>query len=158
MALRLNAVVRRESCAEIARGLNLGQYLQLARAEELSGGRAKAAILGDAMEALIAALYLDGGLEPARRFILNAFAAVLQGPDQPARDAKTLLQEWAQGQGRGLPRYNILAKEGPDHAPNFHIEVVVDGQGTASGFGPSRRSAEQAAADAMLKSHGIGTS
>lgn len=151
MALRLNAAVRREACAEVARGIDLGRHLRLAKSEETNGGRDKPAILADACEALIAALYLDGGLEAARAFVRRAFAPVLaaSGP-APRRDAKTALQEWAQAKRRGLPCYTLVAREGPDHAPVFTVEVTLAGAEPRRAQGRSRQAAEQAAAEAML--------
>jgi len=156
LALRLNAAVRRESCAAVARDLGLGAYLRLAKSEEGTGGRQKPALLADACEALIAAIYLDGGFDAARSFVKRFFGAILAEDHVPIRDAKTALQEWAQSKGRALPRYTVVDREGPDHAPIFSIEVGVDGIGRARASGPSRRAAEQAAADTLLREQGVG--
>jgi ribonuclease-3 len=150
LALRLNAVVRKESCALVARNLDLGAHLRLAKSEERTGGREKPAVLADACEALIAAIYLDGGFGAARDFVRFAFGDVIQEDHVPKRDPKTALQEWAQGQGLPLPVYAVVDRQGPDHQPNFTVSVQVDGVGRAEGQGASRRAAEQAAAQALF--------
>jgi ribonuclease-3 len=155
LALRLNATVRRESCAAVGRALDLGRHLRLAKSEESTGGREKPAILADACEALIAAIYLDGGFDAARQFVRRHFGAIMAESHAPPRDAKTALQEWAQAKGRPLPQYAVIDRTGPDHAPTFTIEVSVDGIGHARATGTSRRTAEQAAADALLSNQGL---
>jgi ribonuclease-3 len=156
LALRLNAAVRRETCAAVARDLGLGEHLRMARSEELTGGRNKPAILADACEALIAAVFLDGGFDAAKRFVRRSFAEHLNNAAaMPVRDAKTALQEWAQSKGRGLPRYDLVSRDGPDHAPNFVIRVSVTKAGDATGSGASRRAAEQAAAAGLLTQQGV---
>ena len=157
LAVKLNALVRREACAAAAEAAGLSGHLILAKSEAGSGGRNKAAILAGACEAVIAALYLDGGYEAARAFIerywKDAFAAL--GAD--LRDAKTALQEWTQGhhKGKGAPQYKLVKREGPDHAPRFEIEVTVPGEVSVIGAGSSKREAEQAAAKAMLTKLGL---
>ena len=117
----------------------------------LSGGRRKEALLADAMEAVLAAVYLDAGFEAARTVILRLWADRLQNVDDDARDAKTALQEWAQAQGMQPPRYVQIARNGPDHAPEFEIAVRLDDgrEAMARGTG-TKRSIEQAAAQALL--------
>ena len=150
LAPRFNALVRKETCAEVARALDLGAALKLGRSEMLSGGRRKDAILGDAMEAVIAAVYLDAGFEAARALILRHWAARLTSVDADARDAKTMLQEWVQARGAGLPEYVETARSGPDHAPSFTIEVRLATGESASASAGSKRVAEQRAAAALL--------
>lgn len=150
LAPRLNALVRRETLAEIATEIGLGAHLTLGRSESISGGRRKIAILADAMEAVIAALYLDAGLDAARRFILDRWHARLHAPAEAPQDAKTRLQEWAQGRGLAPPVYRVLGREGPDHAPLFTIEAGLSTGEAARADAPSKKAAEQAAAARLL--------
>ncbi len=135
----------------------IGPHLILAAGEAGSGGRLKAAILGGAVEAVIAALYLDGGMKVARRFVERHWIDAFAGLDRDMRDPKTALQEWAQARkgNRAAPAYRIAAREGPDHAPHFVVEVRVEGHSPESGEGRSKREAEQAAAKAMLDRLGL---
>lgn len=151
LAPRYNALVKGETCAGVARDIGLGEVLKLGRSEMMSGGRRKEALLADAMEAVIAAIYLDAGFEAARRIVLALWAGRLANVDADARDAKTALQEWAQAQGMSPPRYHQTARRGPDHAPEFEITVDLDDgrKAGASGTG-TKRSIEQAAAAALL--------
>ncbi|MFH5776676.1 ribonuclease III [Paracoccus sp. NGMCC 1.201697] len=151
LAPRYNALVKGETCAAVAREIGLGDVLKLGRSEMLSGGRRKEALLADALEAVIAAIYLDAGLEAARRVILKHWADRLKNVDSDSRDAKTVLQEWAQANGMTPPRYVQTARSGPDHAPEFEITVRLDDgrEAIASGQG-TKRSIEQAAAQALL--------
>lgn len=150
LAPRFNALVRKETCADVARAIDLGAVLRLGRSEMLSGGRRKEALLGDAMEAVLAAVYLDGGLPAARAVILRHWAGRIEQVDDHARDAKTALQEWAQARGEAPPTYAEIAREGPPHAPVFTIEVrLTDGRSARAEAG-SKRAAEQAAAQALL--------
>ena len=150
LAPRFNALVRKETCAEVAADLGLGDVLRLGRSEMLSGGRRKQALLGDAMEAVIAAVYLDGGIEAARRLILSAWGNRIETVEEDARDPKTALQEWAQAKGHKPPQYREIARSGPDHAPVFTIEVALQSGETSRAEAPSKRRAEQAAAKALL--------
>ena len=157
LALKFNALARREACAKAAEAAGLSPYLILASSEAGSGGRAKAAILAGACEAVIAALYLDGGLEVARGFIEKYWAEMFASLNPDMRDAKTALQEWAQGRkgARAAPVYKVQRREGPDHAPRFAVEVSVEGQPPEVGEGNSKREAEQAAARMMLQRLGL---
>jgi len=150
LARRLAALVRQDSLAQVAEALDLGAHLRLARAEEEAGGRLNPALLADACEAVIGALYLDGGLEAARAVIVPHWMPLLEAETSPPQDAKTALQEWAQGRGLPLPRYREVARAGPDHEPQFTVEVAVEGQPVAQGEGRSKRLAEQVAATALL--------
>ena len=151
LAPRYNALVKGETCAAIARGIGLGDVLKLGRSEMLSGGRRKEALLADAMEAVLAAVYLDAGFETARKVILRLWSDRLKNVEDDSRDAKTALQEWAQAQGMQPPRYVQVARNGPDHAPEFEIAVRLDDgrEAVARGTG-TKRSIEQAAAQALL--------
>lgn len=155
LSRRLVALVRSETLAEIARSINLGAALILARGEDESGGRRNPGILADACEAVIAALYLDGGLAAARRFVESHWSVPMIARAHPPQDAKTALQEWAQARGRPLPRYHVIDSTGPAHNPRFTVEVSVDGLAPASGSGTSKRGAEQAAAAALLDAAGV---
>jgi ribonuclease III len=150
LAPRFNALVRKESCADVARGCGLGDVLKLGRSEMLSGGRRKEALLGDAMEAVIAAVYHDGGFDAARALVLRLWGDRIAGVKQDARDAKTALQEWAQARGQVPPTYTEVARSGPDHAPMFTVEVKLETGETATADAASKRNAEQAAARALL--------
>ncbi|MEM8985949.1 MAG: ribonuclease III [Pseudomonadota bacterium] len=157
LAPRLNALVRKETCAKAAIAFGLDEMIRLSKAEEAAGGRQKKAILGDVCEAVLGALYVDGGLPAAEK----AFEAYWRPNFEPlmarTKDAKTELQEWAQGKGLGAPDYDVLDRGGPDHAPEFDIRVTVQGYPPADGAGPSKRAAQQAAAEAFLLREGLWT-
>ena len=151
LARRFNALVNRDACAGVARSLDLGPVIRLDPGERKTGGRDKPVILGDVMEAVIAALYLDAGLDVAGAFVTRLWRPLLAAaPGAAGRDPKSALQEWAQAQGLALPAYAVTGRSGPDHAPNFVISVAVDGFAAAEAEGPSRRIAEQNAARALL--------
>lgn len=152
LARRFNALVRQESLARVAQSLGLGEYLRLSKSERDMGGAAKPAILADACEAIIAALYLDGGLEAARSFVRRQFEPRLAELGNAAKDAKTALQEWAAARSLAPPVYEVTQQKGPPHDPTFTVTVRLDGQGEITGEGRTKRSAEQAAARALLKS------
>jgi len=152
LAPRFNALVRKEACADVARHLDLGAVLKLGRSEMKSGGRRKQALLGDAMEAVIAAVYCDAGFSAARAVVLKHWDAMIETVEHDARDPKTALQEWAQAGGLPPPEYIEIARDGPDHAPVFTIEVrLLDGRHAEATAG-SKRKAEQAAAEILLQS------
>ncbi|CAK0760767.1 Ribonuclease 3 [uncultured Gammaproteobacteria bacterium] len=155
LAKRHAAVVRREALGRVADEQGIGRFLRLSRGEEQGGGRGNPTILADACEAMIGALYLDGGLDAARGFIRGAWAEMISGPVRPPTDPKSELQEWAQARGLALPRYTVVRQSGPAHAPEFEISVAVDGVAPASGVGPSRRVAEKAAAIHLLREVGV---
>ena len=152
LARRHTLLVKRETLAAVARAIGLGDHLRLSPGERDSGGRANLTILGDACEAVIGALYLDGGLLPARAFVRRAWTGHLEGAGLvPDRDGKTRLQEWAQGRGKPLPVYEIVRRSGPAHEPEFEVSVTVTGFPPARGSGRSRRAAETEAALALLR-------
>ncbi|MEP3055674.1 MULTISPECIES: ribonuclease III [Ascidiaceihabitans] len=150
MAPRFNALVRKEACADVARDIGLGEVLRLGRSEMVSGGRRKNALLGDAVEAVIAAVYLDAGFAAARDMILRLWGARIGQVEEDARDAKTALQEWAQARKMAPPRYVETQRSGPDHAPVFTIAARLDTGAQALATAGSKRQAEQAAAKALL--------
>jgi ribonuclease III len=150
LAPRFNALVRQETCADVAREIGLGDVLKLGRSETMSGGRRKEALLGDAMEALIASIFLDAGFETAQQVVLRLWGARIANVDLDARDAKTALQEWAQARGYTTPTYAELNRDGPDHQPNFTVEVRLQNNEVAEGRAGTKRQAEQSAAKALL--------
>lgn len=149
-------IVSAAALSRLAEQIDLGRYVLLGRGEEKTGGRQKQAILADAFEALIAAVYLDGGIDAARAFIASRFGPLMTAAGDQAADAtftddwKSALQEWLQAQGRGLPLYRLVAAEGPDHRKRFAVEVVVDGGVVAQASGRSKKDAEQTAAREAL--------
>jgi len=151
LAPRYNALVRREACADVARQIDLGAVLKLGRSEMKSGGRRKEALLADAMEAVIAAVYQDGGFDAARAAVLRLWGDRIHNVAADARDAKTALQEWAQARGETPPNYVEIARTGPDHQPQFTIEVRLASGPSEQATAGSKRQAEQAAATALLK-------
>jgi ribonuclease-3 len=150
LAPRFNALVRKETCADVARQIDLGAVLKLGRSEMLTGGRRKEALLGDAMEAVIAAVYIDAGFEAARDLVISLWGERVSNVEADARDAKTALQEWAQGQGEPPPTYTEIARTGPDHAPVFTIEARLQSGASERAQAASKRQAQQAAATALL--------
>ncbi len=146
----LNTLVRKETCAEIARQLDLGHHMILGDSEARSGGAEKDAILGDVTEAIIGAIYLDGGLAKAHIFVTRLFAPFLAGGQAGRADAKTTLQEWAQARGLEPPTYIQIARSGPDHAPEFTIAVSLEGFERIEAIGPSKKIAEHKAAERFL--------
>ena len=149
LAPRFNALVRRETLAEIAGEIGLGGHLRLGRSENISGGRRKAAILADAMEAVIAALYLDGGLPVAEAFVLGLWRGRMRMESTPT-DAKTRAQEWAQARGLAPPEYALLDRTGPDHAPVFTVEARLASGEVGQGQARSKKLAEQQAAATLM--------
>ncbi len=151
LAPRFNALVRKEACADVAREVDLGAALKLGRSEMISGGRRKQALLGDAMEAVIAAVYRDAGFEVAKALVLRLWGARVQSVKADARDAKTSLQEWAQARGLAPPKYELVKRSGPDHAPVFTIAARLDNGAEQEATAGSKRQAEQAAAKSLLE-------
>jgi ribonuclease-3 len=137
---RFAELVRAETLTQIGRGAGVAAALTHA------GGDANDSIVADATEAVIAALYLDGGLPAAARFIERHWSPLIKVSEAPPRDAKTALQEWSQARGLGLPNYRDIAREGPDHEPLFTVEVMVAGSQSVRAQGGSKRVAEQEAA------------
>lgn len=150
LAPRFNAMVRKESCADVARAIGLGEVMKLGRSEMLSGGRRKEALLGDALEALIAAVYLDGGFDAAKSLVLRLWGGRIGSVEADARDPKTALQEWAQARGMPPPSYTQTGREGPDHQPIFTVEVALEDGKRQDARAGSKRAAEQQAARILL--------
>ena len=143
--------MRKETCADVAREIDLGAALKLGRSEMMSGGRRKQALLGDAMEAILAAVYRDAGFEVAKALILRLWGDRVKQVEADARDAKTSLQEWAQARKLPPPKYELIKRAGPDHAPVFTIAAKLENGATAEATDNSKRKAEQAAAKALLE-------
>ena len=154
LAPRFNALVRKETCAEVARQIELGVVLKIGRSEMLSGGRRKDALLGDGMEAVIAAIYKDGGFEIAKTIIIKLWGDRIKNVKVDARDAKTMLQEWAQARGQNPPNYEVISRSGPDHAPDFLVKVILASGETSEAMAGSKRQAEQMAAKVLLQKIG----
>ncbi len=155
LARRHAALVCGETLSMIAKLINLGEHLRLSDSDANLGVRDSMATLEDACEALIGALYIDGGFNSARNFINEHWGKLLDVVQAPAKDGKTKLQEWAQGQGLPLPHYELLKREGADHSPIFTIEVQVLGLQSCIGVAPSKRGAEQIAADNLLEKYKV---
>jgi ribonuclease-3 len=157
LSRRLSELVRRESCAEVAVGWDIGPFLKLGGGEVQSGGRRNQAILADVCEAVIGAAFIDGGFDAASEMVERAFGELLSAPRRPLRDPKSALQEWAQGRGLPTPTYTIAEQTGPNHAPKFTIMVKVKGTESGIGHGTSKRAAEQEAARSLLLREGVWT-
>lgn len=156
LSSRLHALVDKHACGRVGERLGVGQALRLSPGETRSGGRRKEGVVADAVEAILAAVYLDGGLDAARRVFDRAWAQELATPAPRAlNNPKSALQEWSQGQGRPLPAYRIVSQTGSDHAPTFTVEVSIPGVEPLTAPGRSRQDAEKAAATAMLKREGV---
>lgn len=155
LARRYNHLVRAETLAEIAAEWQLGKLLVMSGGEAESGGRTKKTILANACEAVLGAVFTEGGYEAARAVVTRFWTCQLEGIELSAPDAKSVLQEWAQGRRLPLPRYIEVAREGPDHAPRFTAEVQIEGVRPERGIGQNKRAAEQDAALAMLLREGV---
>jgi ribonuclease-3 len=149
------ALVRKETCALVARSIDLGSAIRLGGGEARAGGRGNDSILGDVCEAVIGALYIDAGYEAARTFIDLHWRPLMASHRAGSTNAKSVLQEWAQGKGLPTPTYTIVGRRGPDHAPLFVVEVAVEKLPPERGEGHSRREAEQEAAAGVLRSAGV---
>ena len=151
LAPRFNALVSKECCAEVAEEIDLGTVLKLGRSEMLSGGRRKKTLLGDAIEAVIAAVFLDGGFEAAQKVVLRHWGRRISKVNSLARDPKTELQEWAQSYGFPPPKYSLMSREGPDHQPVFVIEARLENGLFMKASAGNKRDAEKVAATALLQ-------
>ena len=151
LARRHAALVRRETLAIVAAQIGLPHCLILAKGEEDAGGRSNPTVLADACEAVIGAVYADAGFDKAALFVRELWTPLMDAALAPPKDAKTALQEWAQGRGKPLPVYAIVGKDGPPHDPTFVVSVTVEGVEPVCGTGTSKRMAEQAAAQALLE-------
>jgi ribonuclease-3 len=155
LSRRLADLVRKETCAEIGREMDIGPALKLGSSESSTGGRLRTTILADACEALIGAAFLDGGYEAAESLVGRFWKSRMLKPLRSLRDPKTMLQEWAQARGLPTPTYRELARTGPHHDPEFRVAVALPDRPPAEGLGSSKRAAEQAAAATMLERVGV---
>jgi ribonuclease-3 len=155
LSRRLADLVRKETCAEVAKAMDLGPALKLGNSESHAGGRLRTTILADSCEGLVGAVFVDGGYAAAEALIAKFWRERMLKPLRPLRDPKTMLQEWAQGRGLPTPAYRELARTGPHHDPEFRVAVVLPDRPPAEGMGSSKRAAEQAAAAAMLTRVGV---
>jgi ribonuclease III len=155
LSRRLADLVRRETCAEVARDLELGAAIRLGPSEASAGGRTRMAILADVCESLIGAVYLDGGYAAAAALVERLWDQRMRTTSRPPRDPKTVLQEWAQGRGLPTPAYREVERTGPHHNPEFRVAVELPKMAPAEGIGRTKRAAEQAAAAAMLEREGV---
>ncbi len=155
MSRRLADLVRKEACADVAREIDLGEAIRLGASEANAGGRGRIAILADVCEALIGAVFIDGGYPAASALIERLWSERMRTPARPLRDSKTVLQEWAQARGLPTPAYREVERKGPDHDPEFRVTVELPKLAPAEGLGRSKRAAEQAAAAAMLTHAGV---
>lgn len=155
LSRRLADLVRKETCAEVAKAMDLGPSLKLGASESQAGGRLRVTILADACEALIGAVFLDGGYQAVCGVVDRFWKDRMLHPLRPLHDAKSRLQEWAHARGLPTPAYNELARTGPDHRSQFRMAVVLPDRQPAEGTGSSKRAAEQAAAAAMLAREGV---
>jgi ribonuclease-3 len=155
LSRRLADLVRKETCADMAREIDLGAVIRLGTSEAGAGGRSRDAILADVCEAVIGAVFLDGGYEAAAALVEKLWDERMRTPARPLRDPKTTLQEWAQGRGLPTPTYREIGRSGPHHSPEFRIVVELPRIEPAEGTGRSKRAAEQAAAQALLQREGV---
>jgi len=155
LSRRLADLVRKETCAEIARTIDLGAAIRVGSSEHNAGARTRSAILADVCEAVIGAVYLDGGYKAAEALVERLWQVRMSAKAQPPRDPKTVLQEWAQARGLPTPVYREVARSGPAHNPEFRVAVQLPAFAPAEGMGRSKRAAEQAAAAAMLAREGV---
>jgi ribonuclease-3 len=157
LARRHAALVCREALAQVADGISLAPHIIMSAGEEGAGGRANPSLLADTLEAVIAALYMDGGLPAAERFIARYWQPLIDAELSPPKDAKTALQEWAQGRGLALPVYQVTGRSGPPHAPLFSVEVSLEDGSAVTASGSNKRTAERDAAQALLQILGVET-
>lgn len=156
LSSRLHALVDKHACGRVGAQLGIGDAVRLSPGETKSGGRRKEGVIADAVEAVLAAVYLDGGIDAARKVFDRVWAdEIAKPPERSLTNPKSALQEWAQAQGRPLPTYSIAGRTGSDHAPTFTVEVAVEGLEPLTALGRSRQDAEKAAAVAMLQREGV---
>ncbi|CAN5551227.1 ribonuclease III [soil metagenome] len=155
LSYRLSTLVRGETCAAVARDIALHEFIRVGRGEAAGGLRQNTTVMGDVMEAVIAAIYRDGGFEAARAMILRLWERYLMLAEAPQKDPKSYLQEWALARALPLPAYREIGREGPDHQPMFEMELMLHGFAPAIGRAASKRAAEYAAAEEFLRREGV---
>jgi ribonuclease-3 len=156
LSKRLADLVRKESCADVAKSLGLADDIKLGAVGAGAGARLRKSVLGDICEAVIGAVFLDGGYVAAKEFVERNWMERMKKPRQPLRDPKTVLQEWAQGKGLPTPVYREVERTGPHHDPQFRVAVDLPGLAPAEGVGGSKRAAEKVAASVMIEREGVG--
>ncbi|MDE2412334.1 MAG: ribonuclease III [Sphingomonadales bacterium] len=154
LSQRLNALVSRATCADVARSIGLGAHIHLGKQARDDGGKDSENILGDVMEALIGASFITQGFDATRDIVHRIWADAVAGKTGQAKHPKSALQEWAAGNRRKVPEYRLVERTGPDHAARFTVAVAVKGVGEAEATGSSMREAETAAAEAFMKRFG----
>jgi ribonuclease-3 len=155
LSKRLADLVRKETCIDVAKSLDLLEGIKLGAVGAGAGARLRRSVLGDICEAVIGAVYLDGGYAAAAAFVERNWLERMRKPVRPLRDPKTVLQEWAQGQGLPTPVYREVERTGPHHDPRFRVAVELPGLEASEGIGGSKRAAEKAAASAMIAREGV---
>ncbi|HEY7844277.1 MAG TPA: ribonuclease III [Bradyrhizobium sp.] len=156
LSKRLADLVRKESCADVAKSLGLADDIKLGAVGAGAGARLRKSVLGDICEAVIGAVFLDGGYAASEAFVEHNWTERMKKPRQPLRDPKTVLQEWAQGKGLPTPVYREVERTGPHHDPQFRVAVDLPGLEPAEGVGGSKRAAEKVAASVMIEREGVG--
>jgi ribonuclease III len=151
LAARHSALVRGEACADVAEKLGLADIVKVGAAEKKLGVNKTRSILGDVVEAIIGAIYMDGGMKAAQKFILKNWADVLKSPENVRKDAKTFVQEWVLARETALPIYEVIERTGPEHMPEFRVRLTVGKHGQAEGRGRSKQIAEMAAAQSFIE-------
>ncbi len=156
MSARLHGLVDKAACARVGEAAGVGPALRMSPGESKQGGRRRDGILADAVEAILAAVYFDGGIEAARSVFERLWKAELANPSSRSlSNPKSALQEWSLKVGRGLPAYRVVERTGSDHAPTFRVEVTISGTDALTAEGRSRQEAEKAAALALMKREGV---
>lgn len=150
LAARHSAIVRGDVCAAVGEAMGLHDFIKVGDTEKKSGVHRMKSVLGDVVEAVIGAIYIDGGLEAARKVILHFWQEPLQHPDTVQKDAKTFVQEWALAKALSLPRYELAGRQGPEHKPQFTVRLHIEKHEEAQGIGPTKQAAEMAAASAFI--------
>src|SRR6266849_4982358 len=156
LSKRLADLVRKESCADVAKSLGLFDDIKLGQVGASASARLRKSVLGDICEAVIGAVFLDGGYSAAAQFVERNWTERMRRPRLPLRDPKTVLQEWAQGKGLPTPAYREVERSGPHHDPQFRVAVDLPGLAPAEGIGGSKRAAEKVAASVMVAREGVG--
>jgi len=155
LSKRLADLVRKEACVDVAKSLGLHENIKLGTVGEGVGARLRNSVVGDICEAVIGAIFLDGGYGAAEQFVIRNWTERMRRPVRPLRDPKTVLQEWAQGKGLPTPNYREIERTGPHHDPRFRVAVELPGLESAEGVGSSKRAAEKSAASALLNREGV---
>lgn len=155
LSKRLADLVRKEACVDVAKSLGLHENIKLGTVGAGVGARLRNSVVGDICEAVIGAIFLDGGYGAAEEFVVRNWTERMRRPVRPLRDPKTVLQEWAQGKGLPTPAYREVERTGPHHDPRFRVAVELPGLQSAEGIGSSKRAAEKAAASALLSREGV---